>query len=170
MKLYGYLYKTTNIKNGKLYIGQKKGAFSKSYLGSGIHIKNAIKGTGKQFFRVELICYLSTSQQLDEFEKHMISKYREIVGKDAIYNIADGGKWTTIGYNSSGTKNGFYGKTHSSIVRKIISKTHKGKKYSDIHRKNMSIGKVKSKEKYKEAFSKLLIKHGIKPAVSHENR
>ena len=91
MNNYGYIYKTTNTKDGRVYVGQRKGTFDKNYLGSGLHIKNAIKGNGKGIFKVELICYLPDAKQLNEFEAHVIEKYREIIGREKMYNIASGG-------------------------------------------------------------------------------
>jgi len=41
--MYGYIYKTTNLINNWIYIGQKKKIkFDHNYYGSGIHLKNAI--------------------------------------------------------------------------------------------------------------------------------
>ena len=88
---YGYIYKTTNTLTGKPYIGQKKGKVIQSYFGSGRYIKNAIKGIGKESFKMEVVCFLPTKEQLDEFEIFLIAKYREILGKEGLYNISDGG-------------------------------------------------------------------------------
>ena len=33
--MYGYIYKTTNLVNGKIYVGQHKGEFTEDYIGSG---------------------------------------------------------------------------------------------------------------------------------------
>ena len=45
MNNYGYIYKTTNLIENKIYIGQKKGFFHSNYYGSGIYLKSAIKKT-----------------------------------------------------------------------------------------------------------------------------
>ena len=89
---YGYIYKTTNLKEGKVYIGQNKGEFYPYYYGSGLHIKRAINKYGRESFKLELIAYLPNREQLNEFEKFLISKYREILGRDKLYNIQDGGE------------------------------------------------------------------------------
>jgi hypothetical protein len=111
--IYGYVYKTTNLLDGTPYIGQKVGEFTSSYLGSGLHIKRAINKYGKQNFKVELIAYLPTKKQLDEFERFMIAKYREILGINKIYNITDGGE-------------GSFGLKHSEETKKLWSKKRKG--------------------------------------------
>jgi hypothetical protein len=49
---YGYIYKTTNLINGKIYIGQHKGCLSSHYIGSGKLIRWAINKYGKRNFRI----------------------------------------------------------------------------------------------------------------------
>ena len=51
--MFGYIYKTTNLINGKIYVGKHKGAFTEKYLGSGVHLKRAVKIYGKECFSVE---------------------------------------------------------------------------------------------------------------------
>ena len=42
--MFGYIYETTNLINGKKYIGKHISSdFDKFYLGSGTYIKNAIE-------------------------------------------------------------------------------------------------------------------------------
>ena len=43
-----YIYLTTNLINGKQYIGQHKGELNDSYLGSGTNISKAINKYGKE--------------------------------------------------------------------------------------------------------------------------
>jgi hypothetical protein len=81
---YGYIYKTTNLINGKIYIGQHKGKFSNRYFGSGLHLKRSINEYGKKSFKVEAIVFLPTKKQIDEFECFLIEKYREILGSDKL--------------------------------------------------------------------------------------
>lgn len=55
--MYGYIYKTTNTINGKIYIGQKKSSefLGVQYLGSGKILKSAINKYGVEAFIVEVI-------------------------------------------------------------------------------------------------------------------
>lgn len=47
--MYGYVYKTTNIINGKMYIGQHKSEkFDESYKGSGVILTKALEKYGKK--------------------------------------------------------------------------------------------------------------------------
>ena len=49
---YGYIYITTNLINGKRYVGQKKiDHNSKGYLGSGVLLRKAIKNMVKKISR-----------------------------------------------------------------------------------------------------------------------
>jgi group I intron endonuclease len=53
----GYIYKTTNLINGKMYIGssKKNPKDNWSYYGSGRNIVNAIKKYGKENFTKEIL-------------------------------------------------------------------------------------------------------------------
>ena len=54
MKQY-YIYLTTNLINGKKYIGKHYGEINDSYLGSGILIKKAIKKYGSNNFTKKIL-------------------------------------------------------------------------------------------------------------------
>ena len=98
--MYGFIYITTNNINGKKYIGQKVYSNNwKNYLGSGIHLKRAIKKYGKKNFTREIIDEAEDKKQLDEKEKYWISYYNA-VNSDKFYNIAEGGDGgnTRLGY------------------------------------------------------------------------
>lgn len=82
------VYKTTNLVNGKFYIG-KQASFNKWYLGSGKALKAAILKYGRKNFKKEILeeCYSLT--HLSEREKHWISELNAI---EEGYNIAEGGE------------------------------------------------------------------------------
>lgn len=88
---YGYIYKTTNLTNGKIYIGQNKGEFYPCYYGGGIYLLRALKVYGRNNFKVEPIAYAETKGKLNRLEKLYIAKYRKELGKETMYNIANGG-------------------------------------------------------------------------------
>ena len=89
--MYGYIYKTTNLVNGKIYIGQKKSNefLADKYLGSGKYLRCAIQHYGECNFTVELLAVGETKQQLDELEKFYIKVYNS-TNKSIGYNIAKG--------------------------------------------------------------------------------
>lgn len=73
--MFGYIYKTTNLITGKIYIGQKKRKFNSNYFGSGIAIQLSIKKYGIKNFKVELIQYCKTFNSLNEKEIYWIAYY-----------------------------------------------------------------------------------------------
>ena len=74
--MFGYIYKTTNCINNKIYVGQKKSDIflAEKYLGSGVRLKSAIKHYGCENFIVELIDVAENKEELDSKEKYWISK------------------------------------------------------------------------------------------------
>lgn len=94
--MYGYVYKTTNTVNGKIYIGQKKSDvfLKEDYLGSGVRLKSSIKHHGRENFRVDLIECCNSKSELDEREKFWIN-YFDSRNPKVGYNITIGGDGTT---------------------------------------------------------------------------
>jgi group I intron endonuclease len=90
LKPYGYIYKTINLINQKIYIGQKTGAANTQYLGSGKILKRAIKKYGKTNFKTEIIAYVKDKDELNKLEKYYINEYRKL-NKASVYNISEGG-------------------------------------------------------------------------------
>ena len=95
---YGYIYKTINLKNNKMYVGQKIGDFNFNYFGSGKNICRAIKKYGKKVFKLEIIVYAEDRNKLNKLEKQYIKKYRKLFGKRNLYNITDGGEGGDISF------------------------------------------------------------------------
>lgn len=86
---YGYVYKTTNKINNKIYIGKhEKSSYDPSYFGSGKILEQAIKKYGKENFLNEVIAFYDTKDELDAAEKYYINHYNNIY---ETYNIASGG-------------------------------------------------------------------------------
>ena len=133
------IYKTTNLLNGKIYIGKTK-KNKLSYLGSGIVLSMAIKKYGKEHFKKEIIDTAKTYKELNNKEKYWI----------AFYKSCD----RNVGYNRSKGGDGFSGITQETINK--ISAKNTGKKRSVETKKKMSDaskGKAKS-IKHKESLSK----------------
>ncbi|OHW63069.1 GIY-YIG catalytic domain protein [Andreesenia angusta] len=92
MKKIGFIYITTNLIDGKKYIGQRKLSSGwEYYLGSGKLIKRAIKKYGKENFKRDIIEYGASQEELNYLEIKWIEKYNA-VNEDTFYNLADGGK------------------------------------------------------------------------------
>lgn len=89
---YGFIYITTNLINGKKYIGQKMFRKEwKTYLGSGVSLKLSFKKYGKEKFLREIIAIVYSKDELNEIEIKFIKEYNAVKSK-LYYNIAEGGK------------------------------------------------------------------------------
>ena len=148
-----YVYKTTNLINGKIYIGisKKKSKNSLLYLGSGKALKRAVSKYGRKNFKKEII------EENDEFsykdlqnlEKKYIKEYNS-TDNNIGYNISQGGD------GNCNEVNGMYGKKHSNETKEKIRNTRKIKsdvdpnygKITEESRLNMSeFMKIRNKEK-----------------------
>jgi hypothetical protein len=75
---YNYIYKTTNLLNGRFYIGMHStDDLSDGYLGSGTQLWRAIRKHGRENFRIEIL-----EQHLDR--KSLVAREKELVTPDFI--------------------------------------------------------------------------------------
>lgn len=118
-----YIYKVTNLINGKIYIGQHLNPKRKSYLGSGILIKNAIKKYGRKNFHKEILEYCNSKEVLNEKEKHWIDKL-DSTNLDIGYNLDKGGGRTLEEDYSIKMSNKLKGRKLSEEAKMNISKNH----------------------------------------------
>ena len=99
-KKYGYIYMTTNLLNGRRYIGQHHSdKLDENYFGSGSVISKAVKKYGKDSFKVDLLEWCYSKEDLDKKEQYYISEYMANIDRN-FYNIAKGGS----SFNCSGYK------------------------------------------------------------------
>lgn len=148
------IYKTTNLINGKIYVGQDLHNNPK-YFGSGLILKNSIKKYGKENFVKETLEYCNNKNELNEKEIYWIEKLNS--------------RNRNIGYNIS--SGGVYGDTLTNNPNKIeiikkISKSNKGKKRSDDTKLKLSLSLKGHKldEKTKLKISKTRKIKGYKPS------
>ena len=119
--MYGYIYKTTDLTNNKIYIGQHKAnKFDVEYFGSGVIITRLIEKYGVKRFRCELIEECSSCEELNSREIYWIS-YLDSRNPDIGYNIASGGAFGDSGYHL-----GMLGKRQSDYQRAQASLANKG--------------------------------------------
>ena len=88
---YGYIYRTTNTLNNKVYTGQKKGNYNAKYFGSGKRLDNAIKKYGRPNIRNSIITWCFDKNHTDKCEKYWIKESILRFGRDNAYNISEGG-------------------------------------------------------------------------------
>lgn len=125
------IYKTTNLINGKIYIGKDENN-TRGYLGSGVLIKKAIKKYGRENFIKTIIDISNDKYELCEKEKFWI-KFYKTQDSSIGYNIADGGNGGFTGFKSPESKR----KIGESAKGRISY--WKGKRLSDETREKMSI-------------------------------
>ena len=104
--MYGYVYKTTNLANGKIYIGQKKSSkfLGEAYLGSGKYLKYAIEFYNKDNFKVDLLDVAYNKDDLDKKEIYYIDLYNARNPQFG-YNIAKGGEGGGDAWVNNGIEN-----------------------------------------------------------------
>lgn len=94
-KYFGFIYETTNLINGKKYIGKcifgRQNGW-KNYLGSGLYLKRAIEKYGRENFKREIIFLALDEEELNELEELVID-ICNAVESDDYYNL----KKTAIG-------------------------------------------------------------------------
>lgn len=155
-----YIYKTTNLINGKIYIGQNS-TNDEKYLGSGSILQLAIKKYGKENFKKEILeDNINDYDTLNEREKFWIKELKS-QDKNIGYNILSGGRNCLTNFNNQerlkfgesrkGEKNGMYGKSvykrweelyDEETVRQLIynhskniSESNKGHNYNKFKNK-----------------------------------
>jgi len=89
------IYKTTNLINGKIYIGQDKYNNS-NYMGSGKILKQAIEQYGKENFKKEILEHCTSKDLLNAREIYWI-QYFNSTDLTIGYNIATGGNGGDLG-------------------------------------------------------------------------
>ena len=92
---YGFIYITTNLVNGKRYLGQK--IFDrkwKEYIGSGSAFKFAVTKYGKENFSKNIVCICYSADELNAIE-YELSILFDVVESDNWYNLVYGGGTTT---------------------------------------------------------------------------
>lgn len=83
-----FIYLTTNILNGKQYIGSHRGDKEDNYLGSGLALKRAIKKYGKENFKRKILKECKSKNNLILEEKY-IQEYNTLQPNG--YNISPKG-------------------------------------------------------------------------------
>lgn len=125
-KKYHYIYKTTNLKNGKFYVGMHStNDLNDGYLGSGTRLRRSIRKNGKENFKIEYLEFFNSRELLIEREKQLVNE--DLLKDTNCMNLKPGGNG---GFSSEATKNGrkktdeFLESKYGSDFRKIISKNY----------------------------------------------
>ena len=89
-KKYHFIYKTTNLKNGKFYVGMHStNKLNDGYLGSGKRLRYSIKKYGKENFKIEYLEFFDTHNELRDRERQLVNE--ELLKDPMCINLAIGG-------------------------------------------------------------------------------
>lgn len=117
--MYYVIYKTTNLINGKYYIGKHQTKnINDRYFGSGKAILDAIKKYGKKNFSKEILYVFDNERDMNLKEKEIITE--EYISTDKNYNMGVGGEGGPH----------FKGRKHSPETLKKITEANRRKKQS----------------------------------------
>ena len=135
MKPIGFVYLTTNLINGKTYVGQytfkKEKWLNSTYLGSGTIFKKALKKYGKENFKRKILKLCYTINQLNGWETYYTLKYNPKLDPNIGYNQIIGP------VRRSGNKNPM---SYPNVRKKISGNNHYlyGRHCSDETKKKLS--------------------------------
>lgn len=120
------VYKTTNILNGKIYIGVHKTSNpDDSYLGSGKLLLRSINKYGRENFVKEILFIFNDKESAYNKEKSIVNE--KFILKTTNYNLKEGG----IGgldekHILRGKNHPWYGRKHTKESKKKISQSKTG--------------------------------------------
>ncbi len=103
-KMFHYIYKTTNLLNGKYYIGMHSTSnLDDGYMGSGKRLRYSINKHGKDNHTVEILEFVDTREKLKERELEIVN-LNEIGKKDCMNLKVGGDGGFTLDIQKMGTK------------------------------------------------------------------
>lgn len=124
---YGFVYITTNLINGKKYVGSKVFSYPDghknrwdSYLGSGKALKSAIRKYGKDSFYKNIIYITTSIEELEQMETYYI----------LLFDAANSVEWYNLKEGSRLIGNPLAGKSKEEIdeIKIKVGKASKGRK------------------------------------------
>lgn len=121
MKQYNYVYKISNLVNGKIYIGKHStDNLDDNYMGSGHRLHLAYAKYGLENFKKEVIDYYTSEVELNQGEIYWIAKFNS-TNPEIGYNLTYGGD----------------GVIPTEEVKRKISEALKGRQLSEEHKQNL---------------------------------
>ena len=132
------IYEVKNKVNGKTYIGKHiTNNLYDGYLGSGKHLKRAIKKYGEDSFEKFILYVFDSKEQMDEKEKEIVNE--EFIKNNNTYNLKIGGEggWEYVNENGL-AENSKHGKLRAAAHKKrlendvVYKKQHLKRWYENI--------------------------------------
>jgi hypothetical protein len=172
-KKYNYIYKTTNLKNGKFYVGMHStNNLNDGYLGSGDRLRRSIRRNGKDNFKLEILEFLPDRTSLSLREKELVNEdllkdpmcmNLSLGGQGGLKNIEHGiklkegaSKWAKAQWQNTEYRNKITNVLRNNMkenhkLGKIKYDTTKGKTLSESHK--LKIGEANSQKQKGEGNS-----------------
>jgi hypothetical protein len=119
LKKYHFLYKTTNLLNGKFYVGiHSTSNLKDGYLGSGTRLRRSIRKYGEENFKMEILQFFNDRQTLFEEEKKLVNN--NLLKEPLCMNLKPGGSG---GLNNEAHAQKFH-KAGGRAVMQLLAKRH----------------------------------------------
>jgi hypothetical protein len=184
-KKFHYIYKTTNLTNGKYYIGMHStNNINDGYIGSGKRLWYSIKKYGKENFKCEIIENFSNRSSLKKREKELVNE--DLLKDSFCLNLMCGGeggfisneqqRWRSICASKKSLEklrtDDEWRIRHSKIASENLKSAHKngkikydtftGKKHTDETKRKISeSNSIKQKGENNSQFGSCWITNGI---------
>jgi hypothetical protein len=130
--MYYYLYKTTNMTNGKYYYGRHSHkSLNNTYIGSGTIFLKAVRKYGKDCVRKEILSIYDTHEEAVNAERLLVDE--TIVNDPMSYNLIEGGTGISVETHPSrnGTHAPMLGKKHSESSKQKMRKARARQVFSE---------------------------------------
>jgi hypothetical protein len=176
------VYKTTNLVNGKIYVGSDKNNNEK-YLGSGKILKQSIKKYNRENFKKEVLQFCNSLEELKTSESYWIKKLKSNV-RGIGYNISSnyfGGDVFTNHPNkesyreklkkiNSGESNPMFGKSvFQHWVEKYGEEIAIQKQNVKSEKQRIAISGENNPMKLKNSYCRWVEKYGEEIAIQKQN-
>lgn len=149
--MYYIVYKTTNLLNGMIYVGSHQtNNLNDNYLGSGKHLRRAIKKYGRENFKFEILHIHPSKEEMFEAEKNIVNE--DFVKDPLTYNLKIGGSG-----GNPGIVGAFKGRTHSEETKEKQRQASANQITTDEKRKKISVNNGMKQKDIAEKVSKSLM-------------
>jgi hypothetical protein len=139
------VYITTNLINGKKYIGSDS-KNNPNYLGSGVYLNKAIKKYGKENFKKEILAKLDSKEIMKEIEEYYIDYYNAYT--------------SSLFYNATKYSSGLTSFPKDKIINIINANKgnqyHKGYKQSDYQKQQTRKANKGKKQTYEHILPRII--------------
>ena len=166
MKEKHYLvYQTTNLLNGKIYIGQHQtDNLNDGYIGSGVELNLDIKKFGRDNFKREILFDFDSFEEMDNKERELVNE--DFVARTDTYNMKVGGQgddwYSYLGKNGL-NNNANNAKFGGERVKELFNNPE----WREAWNKKHQLGLDRIKREHPECFSN---KHWIGRHHSEETK